>query len=241
MKSLRKWLRHKDGGGFCLSGNGEESTWGDLYEDPDADRPTFWMQFWILLWAFIWPKPPPAHDLDLVVTRPQGKIDGFTRWVTGYLIPFYEAFLQRRKERKEKKLKRRAQADAEMAASGAINLTPFHESRRRRREKRTKKKAQKIQAKSGNILRPEDWVPKVKREDTIKTWSEKGALRFTSGISTVVACLLPVVAITVLSQVHGTRNLLLCIAGFAVIFAIGLIFLTNGTSSRVDIFTATAA
>lgn len=85
------------------------------------------------------------------------------------------------------------------------------------------------------------WVDKVKKQKTLETWSETSALRFTSGASTVVACVLPVVAITVLSQLQGTRDLLLCIAGFAVIFAVGLIFLTQGTSTRVEIFTATAA
>ncbi|ORY09025.1 hypothetical protein BCR34DRAFT_603173 [Clohesyomyces aquaticus] len=83
--------------------------------------------------------------------------------------------------------------------------------------------------------------PAVKKEETIVSWSEKGALRVTSGISTVVACLLPVIAISVLSQLHGIRNLLFCLAGFAVIFALGLIFLTQGTSSRTEIFAATAA
>jgi hypothetical protein len=89
-------------------------------------------------------------------------------------------------------------------------------------------------------------VPKAKpdvksefKETTLATYSERGILRFTSSVSIVVACLLPVIAITVLSEVHGQRNLLLCLAGFAVMFAIGLIFL--GTGSRIEIFGATAA
>ncbi|OCL11259.1 hypothetical protein AOQ84DRAFT_287605 [Glonium stellatum] len=61
------------------------------------------------------------------------------------------------------------------------------------------------------------------------------------GLLKEYTCLLPVVAITVLSQLHGYRDLLLCLAGFVAIFALGLIFLTSGTTTRVEIFTATAA
>lgn len=82
---------------------------------------------------------------------------------------------------------------------------------------------------------------KSKAFGTLESISEHAALRFTSGVTTVIACLMPVVAIAVLTQVSGTRDLLLCITGFAVMFAILLIFLTQGTSSRTDIFAATAA
>jgi VIT1/CCC1 family predicted Fe2+/Mn2+ transporter len=66
-------------------------------------------------------------------------------------------------------------------------------------------------------------------------------LRLTSFFSTIIACLLPVIAISVLSQVHGTRNLLLCLAGFSLVFALGLIAMTQGTSKRTEVFAATAA
>ncbi|CAG8953878.1 hypothetical protein HYFRA_00010839 [Hymenoscyphus fraxineus] len=75
--------------------------------------------------------------------------------------------------------------------------------------------------------------------DTLTRYSGASIVRFTSSLTTVVACLLPTIAITVLSQVHGLGNLLLCLAGFAIVFAAGLIFL--GTASRVEIFGATAA
>ena len=85
-------------------------------------------------------------------------------------------------------------------------------------------------------------TPKTQDEiekETLTKYSERTIMRVTSSISTVMACLLPTVAITVLSQVHGLRNLLLCLAGFAIVFASGLIFL--GTATRVEIFAATAA
>ncbi|KAL1600683.1 hypothetical protein SLS60_007071 [Paraconiothyrium brasiliense] len=85
------------------------------------------------------------------------------------------------------------------------------------------------------------WAKKAKKGETLVSWSENRALRLTSGISTVVACLLPVIAISVLSQLQGLKALLICLAGFSLVFAIGLIALTQGTSKRTEIFGATAA
>jgi hypothetical protein len=64
-------------------------------------------------------------------------------------------------------------------------------------------------------------------------------LKFTSSITTVVACVLPTLSIGVLATVHGMKHMLLYIGGFTAIFSIGLMILTN--ASRVEIFTATAA
>jgi hypothetical protein len=66
-------------------------------------------------------------------------------------------------------------------------------------------------------------------------------LRFTSYVATVVACILPTLAIGVLATAHGTTHILLYIGGFTALFAIGLIVLTNPDTTRVEIFTATAA
>ncbi|KAF3038216.1 hypothetical protein E8E11_005654 [Didymella keratinophila] len=64
--------------------------------------------------------------------------------------------------------------------------------------------------------------------------------RIISGFSTTFACLMPVIAITALAQLSRTRDLL-CITGFAVLFAISLIYLADRSTSRMEIFTATAA
>ncbi|TVY68720.1 hypothetical protein LSUE1_G007147 [Lachnellula suecica] len=224
MKNLRKWLRHADNGNFKIGGQGEQSTWGDLYQDPDNEISfSPWRRFWKVVWALLWTQAPPPSELDLVMTRAPHKIDGFTRWVACYFIPFYEDFTRYREEKVVEKQAKLAAADLE------------------KQPKHTLKRWSKRSSKKQTPVLPEKWVAKPGKQDTLATWSEKGMLRFTSSVSTVVACLLPTVAITVLSQVHGLRSLLLCIAGFAVIFAVGLIFLTNGTSSRVEIFTATAA
>jgi len=77
--------------------------------------------------------------------------------------------------------------------------------------------------------------------NSLETYSEKRILKFTSSVATVIACLLPTLSIAILSKVHETEHLIIYIAGFTAIFAVGLMFLTNAATSRVEIFTATAA
>jgi len=76
---------------------------------------------------------------------------------------------------------------------------------------------------------------------TINSYREGPMLRFTSFIATIVACLLPTVAIAVLAQLHTTAQLLGIIAVFTAVFAGGLMMLVDSGTSRVEIFTATAA
>ena len=78
-------------------------------------------------------------------------------------------------------------------------------------------------------------------EPTLTKYSEHSILQFTSVVATVLACLLPTAAIAVLSNMHTTGKLLGLIAGFTTAFALGLMMLTDAGTSRVQIFTATAA
>ena len=76
-------------------------------------------------------------------------------------------------------------------------------------------------------------------EETLTMYSENNIMRATSSLATIVACLLPTIAIIALSQLHELKDLLLCLAGFATLFAGGLIFL--GAARKVEVFGATAA
>lgn len=76
---------------------------------------------------------------------------------------------------------------------------------------------------------------------TLNTYSEDSMLRFTSSVATVIACLLPTLAIAILAKLHSEGVLIGVIAAFTAVFAIGLMFLTDAATSRVEIFTATAA
>jgi len=84
-------------------------------------------------------------------------------------------------------------------------------------------------------------VDEIEISKTLNTYTEDRILRFTSSVATVIACLFPTVAISVLAKLHETAELLGLIAVFTAIFAIGLMFLTGSGTSRVEIFTATAA
>ena len=80
-----------------------------------------------------------------------------------------------------------------------------------------------------------------RRKDQVKHYSQSTMLRFTSFVTTVVACLLPTLAIAILTTAKTTRDKLLYIGGFTAMFAIGLLWLTEAGSSRLQVFTATAA
>jgi len=76
---------------------------------------------------------------------------------------------------------------------------------------------------------------------TINEYHGRRMVQFTSFIATIVACLLPTVAIAILAQLHTIADLLGLIAVLTAIFAGGLMLLVDSGTSRVEIFTATAA
>lgn len=81
-------------------------------------------------------------------------------------------------------------------------------------------------------------------QPTLVSYSESylgPMIRITSFVATVTACLLPTVAIVVLSSVHTLAKLLGFIALFTALFSMGLILLTNHETSSQQIFTATVA
>ncbi|KAF2627732.1 hypothetical protein BU25DRAFT_410864 [Macroventuria anomochaeta] len=190
MRSLRNWLSDAKGGdGAIRDVNGTVETYGD------RDDIHHTSDYRTVLSALLWAKPPPKGDFDLVVTHPEAKIDGLTKWTVYYLYPYWWSIRDRWRGKFDEEAQRRKLNDKK---------------------------------------HPEE-------RNTVERKSEGAALRLTSSLSTIVACLIPVVAIVVLKQLSRTRDLLLCITGFAIFFAAGLIFLTQGTSSRTEIFAATAA
>jgi len=209
MRALRDWL-DTDESVRVRSRTGFDTTW-------DEPKPTQsrWHQAKSVLMALLLAKTPPKSELNLVLTHPDANVDGLTKWVVYYLMPFYWKIRDTRRQRKVPQPLSASELETihveQQDPEASHNSQPVKRKRQRRDPK------------------------------TIESVSEATALRFTSALSTVIACLIPVVAIAVLTQVKGTRDLLLCITGFAVIFAVGLIFLTQGTSSRTEIFAATAA
>ncbi|KAK3987001.1 putative isoleucyl-tRNA synthetase [Cladorrhinum sp. PSN332] len=73
----------------------------------------------------------------------------------------------------------------------------------------------------------------------ITSYSGLTLLRFTSNLTTLFACMLPMAAIGILSTVETLSHRLALIASFTAVFCAGLMMLTEIT--RVQVFTATSA
>ncbi|KAH6614803.1 hypothetical protein C7974DRAFT_417018 [Boeremia exigua] len=209
MRSLRKWIG-SDKDLEVLTRTGIDTTWGEPEEENSLRS-----HVRSVLTALFQAKPSTEFGKDLVVTHPEGKTDGLTKWIVYNLMPLY----WRLRDAPRAKNPSKPPIELELRNLEAQQQDP---EALQDREKPN--------------------APRQRRDpETLETVSEATAFRFTSALSTVIASLTPIIAIAVLSQLSGTRDLLLCITGFAVIFAILLIFLTQGTSSRTEIFAATAA
>ncbi|KAH8592287.1 hypothetical protein B0O99DRAFT_517767 [Bisporella sp. PMI_857] len=126
----------------------------------------------------------------------------------------------------------------------ADEFVPFHSEVRKRKRNWRKRKSNADDKERGpngaKYMRPGPKPKNYLKKQTLTTYTENNMLKFTGYVATIVACLLPTAAIAVLSKIDGLNKLLGCLAGFATVFSIVLMFLTNSTS-RVEIFMATAA
>lgn len=171
--------------------------------------------------------------------RPAHNVDGLTRWVANEFVPWWDNVKRAFRERPHRTTEDEETASAEKEKKSSkskrrnCNLFPS----KARRESAT--------AQSASDPHPEGSSEEAGNQENVKptlnTYTEARMLRFTSSVATVIACLLPTVAIAVLATRHTTAELLGLIAVFTAIFAIGLMFLTDASTSRVEIFTATAA
>lgn len=79
----------------------------------------------------------------------------------------------------------------------------------------------------------------VREENPLVEYNDHTWLRYTKSITTVIACLLPVLFISVLCSIHSLRSRLTAIACFNILSTICLDVFT--TAKRVEIFAVTAA
>ncbi|KAJ8065318.1 hypothetical protein OCU04_006008 [Sclerotinia nivalis] len=226
VETLRVWLKRV--GDHCIIGPAA-CTWGDYTESVRKVKPLKW-QFTSLLRSMFWPTAPEPDLLDLVVPRQGHKVDSLTRWVANEFVPFWHSLKQTLRRKKVK------------TASEETGLpTTETKSNSSVGEVKTQRSFRSWLAHRNNSTGAIKGDSNSKSRTGLTVYSEARMLRFTSSIATVIACLLPTVAIAVLSSLQSTVEILGVIAAFTAIFAIGLMFLTDAGTSRVEIFTATAA
>jgi hypothetical protein len=259
MRCVKKAGRKKT----ALMGDGAFA-WGNYNEITPEEKPISEL-FWNLFTGFFEP-PDGGHIVKdgefqehLIVPRPGKKPDGLTQWVTRNFIPFYDRLrkteipfckkyqkylgpfwdilvllwlilvslwrlflLLCRKillpskvpDHDEEKMKKRC---SNASSDGTLSYTSTNTTN-----------SNTTNDSENSIL------------NSFTEYSGQWIVRVTSIMTTVVACLLPTVAITVLAKIHSMSLILGLIALFTALFAIGLVFLSS-SSSRVEIFTATAA
>lgn len=179
--------------------------------------------------------------MDLVVPGKEKDIDSLTQWVASQGSPFWLNLMNAFEETKiytawnslckpfrrtdeERRSEEEIAQDASLAEKSAADISILSILQRR-------------------IFQKEAVVENKKQAKyaSLSSISMYRMVRFTNFVATVLACLLPIVGIVVLSDVHTKAKTLGFIALFTAVFAIGIMILTNSKTSRTEVFTATAA
>lgn len=207
--------------GKTLTGSGSQ-VWGSALAKSSGTQKSFWRLVWRLFAGFFKTleikrdKVPQEFQEHLVVPRGGSKPDGLTLWVVYSFIPLYHYVW--------KKCGGLTWTETWDKVKG--QLPKCHLPRHRQ------------DSNASHVS--EDSNGDKAMEKSLTAYSKSWILHVTSILTTIVACLLPIVAIVVLSRVHTMGMILGLIALFNSVFAFGLALISS-TSSRVEIFTATAA
>ncbi|GAB1315611.1 hypothetical protein MFIFM68171_05821 [Madurella fahalii] len=225
MLELVKWISMPTRGNYTIRGRGSQ-VWGDLYERPEPE-PGFRQLFGqaksgLLSTILFWRCRTPRTRSDLVTPRPGLKADAIASWAAYAFIPWMAAFASR----VAKMIAPEKRGDEE--AGARVPSTTMHTAKGKERE-----------LEMPGRLKKDATNPKL---DNITPVPVAAVNKVTSLIATVVACMLPTVAIGVLTTSTADSNLhkLLWIGGFTALFAMGLTAFTNEIS-RVQVFMAAAA
>jgi hypothetical protein len=223
VKCLRKCARkgYEDRG---LKGAGSK-IWGPLDHEQD-EAPSFWGLLLGLVTGFFKSEEeeqaPISTDFKehLIVPRGEKKRDGLTSWVEQNFIPLYHCVW--------------------IKCGRPTWKSPWHLFRRQLCLCRLPKCREKRGSNASNLDRSETEGSNEIDKGNFTAYSDVWIFRVTSIMTTIVACILPVIAIIILSRVHTMGMILGLIALFNIVFAFGLAMIST-ESSRTDIFTATAA
>jgi hypothetical protein len=177
----------------------------------DGDPPPLWQQFRRLVRTIFYEREADKVHLDLIMPRKNKEVDGLTKWVYSQGVPFWEGV--------------------------CVKWIHFWEPTERLPQwlsdlgRRVSDASQDSNKSEGTM----------EEKSNIVTYRVKRLVAFTTFVTTIVASLLPILAIVVLSGIHKQRMILGFIALFTGLFTMGLMILTPSGTSRTEIFTASAA
>jgi hypothetical protein len=225
---LRKCAMKVCSDGSAITGPGSQ-IWGTLGTALD-EKKKFWK---LLLGLFVGlfksqeeKRAPVDKEFQehLIVPRLGSKPDGLTLWVAHSFIPLFHYVWKACGEPTWGKLWGKLHNQL-----SSCQLPRFHQDTKKRDSTATTETSESEGSDFSKV-----------GEKNLTAYSKNWIFRVTSILTTIVACLLPVIAIIVLSRVKSMGMILGLIALFNTVFAFGLVLISSG-SSRVDIFTATAA
>ena len=222
VNNLLNWLKLK---AYPIDGPGENS-WGKVKARPRNPKPRLGR----LVRSIFWEKESDKAHLDLVIPRKVKQVDGLTRWILREAVPFWEGFCVEwnnfwKPTRELPSPNPGSRPRRSLSTFGATLLQRLTDLRRNL---------------SNASQESKDSEDAGEDELKIVTYRTKILVAFTTFVATVVASILPIVAIVVLSRIHKQDMILGFIALFTGLFTMGLLILTPSGTSRTEIFTASA-
>jgi hypothetical protein len=211
---------------YPIGGPGVDS-WGKFKAMPEEPMP-IWPRFRRLVRTIFWEKDRDKLDLGLVVPRKNIEVDGLTRWVYTEGVPFWDIVCFEWNKFWQ-------------PTQGLPSPSPDSPQRRRSSASGATFVQWLRQTVSNGSQEPKKSEIAEDGQLKIVKYRVKRLVAFTAFITTVVASLLPIVAIVVLSKLHKQPMILGFIALFTGLFTMGLMVLTPSGTSRTEIFTASAA
>jgi hypothetical protein len=220
VQSLRYCVEQMGTCGESLTGDGSK-VWGDPLDHERVEKTLSELILNFFTGLFKPPTMPPRQcqkefQEELIVPNPGRTPDALTLWVVHSLVPLYQRLWE-------------------------IYRIPLRDALWS--WLRTSKKGKDEESRWGTTPTNGPTISSSSAADApVRNLTEYSALwiiRVTSIVTTVVACLLPTIAIIILARVTTIGATLGLIALFTALFALGLILLSSG-SSRMQIFTATA-
>ena len=239
IKTLKDCVENVAKDGTTLTGVGA-FTWGDFREASAEEKPLAELFWGLFTGFFVSPdderKPTPNEFQEHLIAPHKGKKpDGLTQWVIQSFIPFYNQLRNKYLVPFRKAYLRPVWHI--LVSLWHILLSFWHKLFPVKQPRTDVEKSSTVSS-----MAPSNSTDTLEKSITGNLTAYSGAwiVRITSIMTTIVACLLPIVAITVLAWVRSMGLILGLIALFTAIFAFGLVLLSS-SSSRVEIFTATAA